>query len=130
MKLQPNAVLAAQSVTSIANTTVLNYSGTAGILMVAGVVVTTNMTGAAGTVVLSITLDGNAMTIPLYTAAQVFDSSSTAIANLLSGNGGSVGNALNFVLYVGFTTSCLVSLNVSVGMGTGAVTVTLQWAHP
>ena len=87
-QLQTPLVTANISLTSVANTTVVNYTGNPGVLALIGFIQTVAFTSGAVTVNIVITIDaGSPITIQLMTGAMNWTAVSRAIANNVVGSG-------------------------------------------
>lgn len=129
--LQAPTIVTGISMTAIASTTVVTFSGS-GVLMRVGVGVSTTSTGTPITATIDITVDGGTvMHIPIYTAsAAAWDPGALTLSTYNIGTGASVGNMMNFDIYVQFNTSILVKYNVTAtSLSGGAAIGSAFWAH-
>lgn len=117
------------SLTAVATTSILTRTTTSGIVAVVGAVTNTGIGTGSVTSFLDIIVDGNTLTIPLYTV-QGFDTNAAAVANLINGGGGAGGNSINFALLLGYNSSITVQLRVTAStLSAGTTTITVLDAH-
>lgn len=129
--LQVPTVSSNISLTSVATTTVLNFTGGPGVLNMLSVVVAVGLSANTVTATLNVTVDGaSAIQIPVYTAGILWDLHAMAMATFLINPGGVANNMLQMLCSIRFQNSLVVALNVSAStLTTGQVTVGVNWSH-
>jgi len=129
--LQVPTVSANISLLTVAQTTVLNFSGGPGVLNMLSVVVAVGLSANTVTVTINVAVDGAAaIVIPLYTAGILWDLHAMAMAVFLINPGGTANNMLNALCNIRFQNSLSVVVNVSATtLTTGQITLGVNWSH-
>jgi hypothetical protein len=124
------ATVAGITLTAVATTSIATISAKQGIVLYIAFTTTISEGAGAMTSFIDLILDGNTLTIPIYTNATGFDSVGASLANFKSGGGAAANDAMNFFLGAGFLTSATVQFRVATSaLSTGATTVSILWAH-
>lgn len=121
----------AVNLTTIANTTIINFSGGPGIINMLSVVVTVGLSANAVTAQWSVTIDGAAaILIPIYTSGILWDLHGMGACVFLINPGGVANNMMNMLINTRFQNSLIVQLQVTATtLTTGQVSVLANWSH-
>lgn len=105
--------LGAQSLLATGTFLQLNQSGTPGVLLVAGIIVSVALAGGVSTVSLNIVVDSNpAYQFPIYGGALTWDPAGQTLADSVVGTGSAVGNSISWPFTVQFNTSLQISIQI------------------
>jgi hypothetical protein len=123
------------SLTAVATTNIVNFSGAAGTLYVIGSTTTTAFGAGNITAFIDIITDLHTMSIPLYASNVGWDKSGQSLASNLAfttlvSAGSGLNDTINFSVCIGFTNSLTVAIRITATtLASGACSMQVIWAH-